>query len=93
MAIDVKLKRSHTHSTIPTTSNLVEGEVAINTHDRKMYMRDGSSNVVTISDHYATAFESSAQTLYVTVAASTAVLISALVGFTSAPASIPSSLS
>ena len=72
MAIDVKLKRSHTHSTIPTTSNLVEGEVAINTHDRKMYMRDGSSNVVTISDHYATAFESSAQTLYVTVATSTA---------------------
>ena len=72
MAIDVKLKRSHTHSTIPTTSNLVEGEVAINTHDRKMYMRDGSSNVVTISDHYATAFESSAQTLYVTVASSTA---------------------
>ena len=72
MAIDVKLKRSHTHSTIPTTSNLVEGEVAINTHDRKMYMRDGSSNVVTISDHYATAFESSAQTLYVTVATSAA---------------------
>ena len=72
MAIDVKLKRSHTHSTIPTTSNLVEGEVAINTYDRKMYMRDGSSNVVTISDHYATAFESSAQTLYVTVASSTA---------------------
>ena len=72
MAIDVKLKRSHTHSTIPTTSNLVEGEVAINTHDRKMYMRDGSSAVVTVSDHYATAFESSAQTLYVTVAASTA---------------------
>ncbi len=72
MAIDVKLKRSHTHSTIPTTSNLVEGEVAFNTHDRKMYMRDGSSNVVTISDHYATAFESSAQTLYVTVATSAA---------------------
>ena len=72
MAIDVKLKRSHTHSTIPTTSNLVEGEVAINTHDRKMYMRDGSSTVVTISDHYATAFESSAQTLYVTVATSAA---------------------
>ena len=72
MAIDVKLKRSHTHSTIPTTSNLVEGEVAINTHDRKMYMRDGSSNVVTVSDHYATAYESSAQTLYVTVASSTA---------------------
>ena len=72
MAVDIKLKRSHTHSTIPTTSNLVEGEVAINTHDRKMYMRDGSSNVVTISDHYATAFESSAQTLYVTVATSAA---------------------
>tara|TARA_B100001559_G_scaffold227751_1_gene191514 strand:- start:7178 stop:9118 length:1941 start_codon:yes stop_codon:yes gene_type:complete len=71
MAIDVKLKRSHTHSTIPTTSNLVEGEVAFNTHDRKMYMRDGSNNVVTISDHYATAFDGSAQNFYVTVASST----------------------
>ena len=71
MAIDVKLKRSHTHSTIPTTSNLVEGEVAINTHDRKMYMRDGSNNIVTISDHYATAFNGSAQNFYVTVATST----------------------
>lgn len=71
MAIDVKLKRSHTHSTIPTTSNLIEGEVAFNTHDRKMYMRDGSNNVVTISDHYATAFDGSAQNFYVTVASST----------------------
>jgi hypothetical protein len=71
MAVDLKLKRSHTHSTIPSTSDLVEGEIAVNTYDRKMYMRDGSSNIVTVSNHYATDYESATKVLYVTVATST----------------------
>ena len=71
MALDIKLKRSHTHSNIPTTSDLAEGEFAVNTYDRKLYMRDGSNNVVTVSNEYATDFESSTKTLYVTVASST----------------------
>ena len=71
MAVDIKLKRSHTHSTIPTTSDLAEGEFAVNTYDRKLYMRDGSNEIVTVSNHYATDFDSSTKTLYVTVATST----------------------
>ena len=68
MALDIKLKRSHTHSNIPTTSDLSEGEFAVNTYDRKLYMRDGSSNIVTVANHYATDFESATKVLYVTVA-------------------------
>ena len=54
MAVDIKLKRSHTHSNIPTTSDLSEGEFAVNTYDSKMYMRDGSNNIVTVVNNYAT---------------------------------------
>ena len=72
MAVDIKLKRSHTHSNIPTTSDLSEGEFAVNTYDGKMFMRDGSSNIVTVANHYATDYESSTKTFYVTVATSTA---------------------
>ena len=71
MAVDLKLKRSHTHSTIPSTSDLVEGEFAVNTYDGKMYMRDGSNNIVTVGNSYATNYESSTKTFYVTVATST----------------------
>jgi len=68
MAVDIKLKRSHTHSNIPTTSDLAEGEFAVNTYDRKLYMRDGSNEIVTVSNHYATDFDSSTKIIYVTVA-------------------------
>ena len=68
MAVNLKLKRSHTHSTLPTTSDLVEGEFAVNTYDRKLFMRDGSNSIVNVSNHYATDFESSTKTFYVTVA-------------------------
>ena len=71
MAVDIKLKRSHTHSNIPTTSDLSEGEFAVNTYDGKMYMRDGSNNIVTVGNNYATDYESSTKTFYVTVASST----------------------
>ena len=71
MAVDIKLKRSHTHSNIPTTSDLSEGEFAVNTYDGKMYMRDGSNNIVTVGNNYATDYESSTKTFYVTVATST----------------------
>ena len=69
--VDIKLKRSHTHSNIPTTSDLIEGEFAVNTYDRKMYMRDGSNEIVTVGNHYATDYESATKILYVTVATST----------------------
>ena len=67
MAVDIKLKRSHTHSNIPTTSDLAEGEFAVNTYDKKLYMRDGSNEIVTVANEYATDFDSATKVLYVTV--------------------------
>jgi len=67
----IKLKRSFTQSIIPDTSDLVAGEVALNTVDKKFYVRDGSSQVVTLSNHYATDFDTNVVTFKVTVASST----------------------
>ena len=45
MATRIKLKRSTVAATVPTTSNLVDGEVAVNIADRKIYVRNGTSIV------------------------------------------------
>lgn len=45
MAWIVKPKRSNVPSAVPTTSNLADGEFAVNTADKKIYMRVGSSVV------------------------------------------------
>lgn len=45
MATIIKLKRSTVSSTIPTTSDLADGEVAVNIADRKLYIRNGASIV------------------------------------------------
>ena len=45
MATVIKLKRSTTANGTPTTSDLVDGEVAINITDKKVFMRSGSSIV------------------------------------------------
>ena len=50
MATVIKLKKSETASSVPTTSNLVQGEVAINTADQKIYVRDSSNNIVTVAN-------------------------------------------
>jgi len=71
MATSIKLKHSNTQSTIPTTSDLIAGEVALNTVDKKFYVRDGSSQVITLANHYATDFDVNVVTFKVTVATST----------------------
>ena len=43
MANVIKLKRSNTAGVVPTTANLADGEVAINTVDKKIYARAGAS--------------------------------------------------
>ena len=45
----IKPKRSNTSSSVPTTSDLVDGELAVNTADQKIYIRAGGS-IVTIGD-------------------------------------------
>ena len=64
----IKLKRSHTISVIPDTSDLIAGEVALNTVDKKFYVRNDSSQVVTLANHYATDFDVNVVTFKVTVA-------------------------
>lgn len=49
MATPLAPKRSNTAGAVPTIGQLVEGELAINTADRAVYMRVGS-NVVRITD-------------------------------------------
>ena len=49
MANVIKPKRSSTSSSAPTTSNLADGEIAVNTADQKIYMRSGS-NIITVAD-------------------------------------------
>ena len=50
MATVIKLKKSETASSVPTTSNLAVGEVSVNTADQKIYVRDSSDNIVTVAN-------------------------------------------
>ncbi len=45
MAIVIKPKRSETASSTPTVSDLAVGEIAINTADSKLYIRDSDDNI------------------------------------------------
>lgn len=49
MATVIKLKRSTTASSVPTTSDLADGEVAVNITDKIVYMRSGGS-IVTVAN-------------------------------------------
>lgn len=48
MASVIKPKRSAVANTPPTTANIEQYEIAINTADKKIYTRDGSDNIITI---------------------------------------------
>jgi hypothetical protein len=52
MAI-IKLKRSETASSVPTTSNLTAGEMAVNIIDKKIYVRDSSNNIIEVANYVA----------------------------------------
>jgi len=49
VATVIKLKRSTTASAVPTTSDLEDGEVAVNITDKVVYMRSGGS-IVTVAN-------------------------------------------
>ena len=50
MAVAIKPNRSHTASSVPDANDLVAGEMAVNTADQKIYMRDDSNNIVTVAE-------------------------------------------
>jgi hypothetical protein len=45
----IKLKRSITLGAVPTTSDLEDGEIAVNVTDKKVFVRDGES-IVTVAN-------------------------------------------
>ena len=48
MATVIKPKKSETASSVPDTSDIVVGEIAVNTADKKIYIRDSSDNIAII---------------------------------------------
>ena len=50
MATVIKLKKSEVAASVPDTGDLVVGEVAINTADQKIYVRDSGDNIVTVAN-------------------------------------------
>jgi len=50
MAVIIKPKRSEISSAVPTTSNLVVGEMAVNTADKIIYLRNSSDVIVPIAN-------------------------------------------
>lgn len=44
------IKNSSTATSAPTTGDIVEGELAINTVDRKIYSRDNANNIVELTN-------------------------------------------
>jgi len=50
MTTPIKTKTSHTASAEPTTLDLIEGEMAVNTADRKIFIRDDVNTIVTVYD-------------------------------------------
>ena len=68
MAVSIKPKVSHVASNVPTTSDLVAGEFAINTADQKVYIRDASNNIVTVANKGQTAAEVTAKAMALAIA-------------------------
>ena len=50
MATVIKLKKSEVAASVPDTGDLVVGEVAINTVDQAIYVRDSGDNIVTVAN-------------------------------------------
>jgi|TARA_Y100000034_G_C6718009_1_gene317529 hypothetical protein len=68
MAVAILPKRSHTLSSTPTTGDLVEGELAVNTADKKIYMRDASNNIVTVANDGVSSAEATSKAVVMAIA-------------------------
>ena len=50
MAIVIKPKKSETGSAVPGTSDLALGEMAVNTADQKLYVRNAGGTVIEVAN-------------------------------------------
>jgi len=51
MTAVIKIKRNETSGNAPTTADIAQGEVAVNTADKEMYVRDSSDAIVTFANY------------------------------------------
>ena len=51
MATVIKIKRNETSGNAPTTADIVQGEVAVNTADQEIYLRDSTDAIVKIGNY------------------------------------------
>jgi hypothetical protein len=54
MATRIKLKRSEVPASVPGVNDLQQGEVALNTFDQKLYVKDSEDNIVEVANKGAT---------------------------------------
>jgi hypothetical protein len=47
----IKIKRSETSSSTPSTSDLATHEIAMNVADQKIYTKNAAGNIVTVASH------------------------------------------
>ena len=47
----IKIKRSETSSSVPSTSDLATHEIAMNVADQKIYTKNASGDIVVIASH------------------------------------------
>jgi hypothetical protein len=68
MATRIKFKRSETGGSIPTFFDLDVGEVALNTVDQKLYVRDSNNQIVVVATKGQTADEVTAKAAVMAIA-------------------------
>jgi hypothetical protein len=51
MTAVIKLKRNETSGNAPTTADIAQGEIALNTADKEMYVRDSTDAIVKFANY------------------------------------------
>jgi archaellum component FlaG (FlaF/FlaG flagellin family) len=57
MANQILPKRTTSSGNVPTTSNLAQGEIAVNLADKKLYVRDTGSNILELTTRSVSALD------------------------------------
>ena len=68
MSVVLKVKKSETALSKPTSSDIVVGEVALNAKDQRIFVRDSNGDIITVGEAGGIRHESSTVTFKVTVA-------------------------
>jgi hypothetical protein len=57
MANQILPRRTTSSGNVPTTSNLVAGEIAVNLADKKLYVRDTGTNILELTTRTVSALD------------------------------------